>query len=104
MLTTRTPGGVAVATSEKWDDDYLLTRTDFAKVLRIHRNTFGELYEKGQILDPTLYVGDQPRWRWGDVREWIRRGGHRPRQVLPDDDGEGEPPKRKRGTTNPSDG
>ena len=60
------------------DPDELLTPTDLRQYLGMSASTFRRHRDAGELLEPTIMIGDSPRWRWADVREWVRRGGHRP--------------------------
>lgn len=57
------------------DPDTLLTQADFQKVLQCGDGVFKDMWEGGELPEPTMYVGKKPRWRAEVVRCWIKIGG-----------------------------
>jgi len=71
---------VAVATlldmeRRRYQDDDLLTKAELAEVLKVSVRTIDRYISEGGG-PPYVRIGrgrGQLRWRWGDVREWLRQ-------------------------------
>jgi predicted DNA-binding transcriptional regulator AlpA len=65
------------------DPDELLTPNDLLKVLKVSRATLKRLLAEGtEGVDypaVSLYIRSLPRWRWAEVRDWIRAAKFRPK-------------------------
>ena len=57
------------------DPDTLLTQADLQRVLQCGDGVFREMWEGGELPEPTMYVGKRPRWRSEVIRCWIKIGG-----------------------------
>jgi hypothetical protein len=49
----------------------LVTRPDFARVLRLSLRAFDQLRSAGRLPRPDLVLGRSPRWRVETVRDWL---------------------------------
>jgi hypothetical protein len=56
------------------DPDDLLTPKEAAELARVSVRTWRRYQAQGTGPKPAGYVGRSPRWRRGDVLDWIRAG------------------------------
>jgi hypothetical protein len=57
--------------------DRLVTRKDFASIIRASLPLFDRLRSAGRLPRPDLYLGRAPRWRAETVRSFLEKTGGR---------------------------
>ena len=60
---------------DRCDDDALLTEQELADWLKVGLRTVQRWRYDG-TGPPVLWAGNRPRYRRGDVRDWLRRRDH----------------------------
>jgi predicted DNA-binding transcriptional regulator AlpA len=63
---------VAMEREESYRDDDMLSRVQLAKALNVSTRTVDTWISTGTAPPYTRLPGGMLRWRWGDVREWLR--------------------------------
>ena len=53
-------------------DDDMLSRVELAKALNVSSRTVDKWISEGTAPPYTRLPGGMLRWRWGDVRVWLR--------------------------------
>jgi predicted DNA-binding transcriptional regulator AlpA len=54
------------------DDDVLLSRKELAAALGVSSRTVDRWIADGTGPPATVLPSGRRRWRWGDVRQWLR--------------------------------